>query len=158
MKKEKKNLSHEVSITDIGNIVKIDKDTLLKLIKNSEKLSTLEEWGVDNWINYGWEDIEDYMPDDIADKYLEFCESHNSDEVYDYLKRLYSYIQVINLEYTILDIDSEKGYVEYKAIIKVNNKYYSFDYYQSPYWNFKDQADEDLTEVFPKEITTVIYV
>ena len=111
-------------------------------------------------INYGWEEIEDYMPDDIADKYLEFCESYNSDEVYDYLKRLYSYIQVINLEYTILDIDSEKGYVEYKAIIKVNNKYYSFDYYQSPYWNFEDQVDEDidLTEVFPKEVTTVIYV
>ena len=111
-------------------------------------------------INYGWEEIEDYMPDDIADKYLEFCESHNSDEIYDYLKRLYSYIQVINLEYTILDIDSEKGYVEYKAIIKVNNKYYSFDYYQSPYWDFKDtvDADIDLTEVFPKEVTTVIYV
>lgn len=111
-------------------------------------------------INYGWEEIEDYMPDDIADKYLEFCESYNSDEVYDYLKRLYSYIQVINLEYTILDIDSEKGYVEYKAIIKVNNKYYSFDYYQSPYWSFKDTVDEDidLTEVFPKEVTTVIYV
>lgn len=57
MKKEKKNLSHGVIVqylfTDIGNIVKIDKDTLLKLIKNSEKLSTLEEWGVDNWINYG---------------------------------------------------------------------------------------------------------
>ena len=111
-------------------------------------------------INYGWEEIEDYMPDDIADKYLEFCESYNSDEVYDYLKRLYSYIQVINLEYTILDIDSEKSYVEYKAIIKVNNKYYSFDYYQSPYWSFKDTVDEDidLTEVFPKEVTTVIYV
>lgn len=43
----------KVSITDIGNTVKIDKDTLLKLIKNSEKLSILEEWGVDNWINYG---------------------------------------------------------------------------------------------------------
>lgn len=58
------------------------------------------------------------MPDDIADKYLEFCESHNSDEVYDYLKRLYSY------------------------------------------WDFKDTVDEDtdLTEVFPKEVTTVIYV
>ena len=48
----------EVSITDIGNIVKIDKDTLLKLIKNSEKLSTLEEWGVDNWINYGEAQVE----------------------------------------------------------------------------------------------------
>ena len=106
-----------------------------------------------------WEGIESYMPKDIADKYLEFCESHNSDEVDDYLEKLYSYIQVINLEYTILNIDSEKGYTEYKAIIKVNNKYYSFDYYQSPYWSFKDEvdADMDLTEVTPKEITTVIY-
>ena len=110
--------------------------------------------------NYALEEIEDYMPKDIADKYLEFCESHNLDEVDNYLKRLYSYIEVINLEYTILDIDSEKGYIEYKAIIKVNNKYYSFDYYQSPYWSFEDEvdADIDLTEVFPKEITTVIYV
>ena len=110
--------------------------------------------------DYGLEEIEEYMPNDIADKYIKFCESHNSDEIDDYLENLYSYIEVINLEYTILDIDSEKGYAEYKAIIKVNNKYYSFDYYQSPYWSFTDEvdADIDLTEVFPKEITTVIYV
>ena len=110
--------------------------------------------------DYGLEEIEDYMPEDIADKYLEFCKSHNLDEIDDYLKRLYSHIQVIDLEYTILDIDSEKGYAEYKAIIKVNNKYYSFDYYQSPCWSFEDEvdADIDLTEVFPKEVTTVIYV
>ena len=110
--------------------------------------------------NYGLEEIEDYMPKDIANKYLEFCKSHNSDEVDNYLKRLYSYIQVINLEYTILDIDSEKGDAEQKAIIKVTNKYYSFNDYQSPYWSFGDEvdADIDLTEVFPKEVTTVIYV
>ena len=42
--------------------------------------------------NYGLEEIEDYMPKDIADKYLEFCKSHNSDEIDDYLERLYSYI------------------------------------------------------------------
>ena len=109
---------------------------------------------------YALEEIEDYMPKDIADKYLKFCESHNLDEVDNYLKRLYSYIEVINLEYTILDIDSEKGYIEYKAIIKVNNKYYSFNYYQSPYWNFEDTVDEDtdLIEVTPKKITTIIYV
>lgn len=109
--------------------------------------------------NYGLKEIEDYMPKDIVDKYLEFCESHNSDEVDDYLKRLYSYIQVINLEYTILDIDSEKGYTEYKAIIKVNNKYYSFDYYQTPYWSFKGKvdADADLIEVIPKEVTIIKY-
>lgn len=110
--------------------------------------------------DYALEEIEDYMPKDIADKYLEFCKSHNLDEIDNYLKRLYSYIEVINLEYTILDIDSEKGYIKYKAIIKVNNKYYSFNYYQSPYWNFEDTVgeDTDLTEVFPKEVTTVIYV
>ena len=109
--------------------------------------------------DYGLEEIEDYMPKDIADKYLEFCKSHNSDKVDDYLEKLYSYIQVINLEYTILDIDSEKGYTEYKAIIKVNNKYYSFDYYQSPYWSFEDEvdADKDLIEVFPKEVTITTY-
>ena len=109
--------------------------------------------------NYGLEEIEEYMPDDIADKYLEFCESHNSNEVDDYLERLYSYIQVVNLEYIILDIDSEKGYAEYKAIIKVNNKYYSFNYYQTPYWSFEDKIDAnvDLIEVFPKEVTITKY-
>lgn len=36
--------------------------------------------------NYALEEIEDYMPKDIADKYLKFCESHNLDEVDNYLK------------------------------------------------------------------------
>ncbi len=45
--------SSEIIITDIDNTIKIDKDTLLKLIRNSDKLMTLEEWGVDNWIGYG---------------------------------------------------------------------------------------------------------
>lgn len=111
-------------------------------------------------ISYDWEDIQDYMPEDIAEELLKFEKSHNQDEVLDYLENLYSYIQVINLEYTVLDIDLEKGYTEYKAIIKVNNKYYSFNYYQTPYWSFEDKIDAnvDLIEVFPKEITTVIYV
>ena len=110
--------------------------------------------------DYGLEEIEEYMPNDIADKYIKFCESHNSDEIDDYLENLYSYIEVINLEYTILDIDSEKGYTEYRAIIKVNNKYYSFDYYQSPYWSFKDTVyeDIDLTEVTPRKVTITEYV
>lgn len=108
--------------------------------------------------DYGLEEIEEYMPNDIADKYIKFCESHNSDEIDDYLENLYSYIEVINLEYTILDIDSEKGYTEYRAIIKVNNKYYSFDYYQSPYWSFKDTVYEDLTEVTPRKVTITEYV
>lgn len=109
--------------------------------------------------DYGWEEIEEYMPDDIADKYLEFCESHNLDEVYDYLKRLYSYIRVIDLEYNTIDIDLEKAYTKYRAIVEINNKYYSFDWYYTWNWNFEDQvdSDEDLTEVFPKEVTITVY-
>ena len=53
----------KVSITDIGNTVKIDKDTLLKLIKNSEKLSTLEEWGFKNIFKNRGES--DYFVDDV---------------------------------------------------------------------------------------------
>ena len=109
--------------------------------------------------DYGWEEIEEYMPDDIADKYLEFCESHNLDEVYDYLKRLYQYIRVIDLEYNTIDIDLEKAYTKYRAIVEVNNKYYSFDWYYTWNWNFEDQVDAnaDLTEVFPKEVTITEY-
>lgn len=111
------------------------------------------------YILYGWEEIEEYMPDDIVDKYLEFCESHNLDEVYDYLKRLYSYIRVIDLEYNTIDINLEKAYTKYRAIVEINNKYYSFDWYYTWNWNFEDQvdSDEDLTEVFPKEVTITVY-
>lgn len=57
----------KVSITDIDNTVEIDEDTLLKLIRNSEKLLTLEEGGVDNWINY--DEAMQYL-DDSPDEML----------------------------------------------------------------------------------------
>ena len=43
----------EISTINLNNTIRIDRNTLLKLIRNSDKLTTLEEWGVDNWINYG---------------------------------------------------------------------------------------------------------
>ena len=69
------------------------------------------------------------------------------------------YIEVINLEYNIIDNDLEKAYTEYTAIVKINNKYYSFDWYYTWNWNFEDRVDVDmeLTEVTPKEVTTTIY-
>lgn len=110
-------------------------------------------------VNYGLEEIEEYMPEDMADKYIKFCESHNSDEIDDYLENLYSSIEIIDTEYATIDIDLEKAYTEYKAIIKINNKYYSFDWYYTQYWNFEDRvdADEELTEVFPKEVKVIKY-
>ena len=43
--------------------------------------------------------------------------------------------------------------------IKIKDKYYSFDWYYTRYWDFEGQvdADADLTEVFPKEVTITRY-
>ena len=107
-----------------------------------------------------WEGIESYMPKDIVKELLKFELSHNYYEISDYLENLYSYIEVIDSKYNINDIDLEKSYINYTAIIKIKDKYYSFDWYNTRYWNFEDKVDvdADLTEVFPKEVTITEYV
>ena len=107
-----------------------------------------------------WEGIESYMPKNMVKELLKFELSHNYYEISDYLENLYSYIEVIDSKYNINDIDLEKSYINYTAIIKINDKYYSFDWYDTEYWDFDEQvnADKDLIEVTPKEVTTVIYV
>lgn len=106
-----------------------------------------------------WEGIESYMPKDMVKELLKFELSHNYYEISDYLENLYSYIEVIDSKYNINDIDLEKSYINYTAIIKINDKYYSFDWYDTEYWDFDEQvnADKDLIEVTPKKVTTVIY-
>ena len=106
-----------------------------------------------------WEGIESYMPKDMVKELLKFELSHNYYEISDYLENLYSYIEVIDSKYNINDIDLEKSYINYTAIIKINDKYYSFDWYDTEYWDLDEQvnADADLTEVFPKEVTITRY-
>ena len=110
-------------------------------------------------INDEWEEIEDYMPEDMAKELKKFEESHTRDEIFEYLKNLYSHIEVINTHYRTNYFDLEKSYINYTAIIKIKDKYYSFDWYYTWYWTFKDQvdADKDLIEVFPKEVTITTY-
>ena len=107
-----------------------------------------------------WEGIEDYMPKDMLKELLKFELSHNYYEISDYLENLYSYIEIVDTQYTIADMNLDKSYIAYTAIIKVNGKYYSFDWYDTRYWNFEDKvdADKDLIEVFPKEVTITEYV
>ena len=106
-----------------------------------------------------WEGIESYMPKDMVKELLKFELSHNYYEISDYLENLYSYIEVIDSKYNINDIDLEKSYINYTAIIKIKDKYYSFDWYDTEYWDLDEQvnADADLTEVFPKEVTIIRY-
>ena len=106
-----------------------------------------------------WEEIENYMPEDMAEELEKFKESHTRDEIFEYLENLYSHIEVIDTKYNTIDIDLEKAYTEYTAIIKIKDKYYSFDWYYTRYWTFADQveADKDLIEVFPKKVTITEY-
>ena len=110
-------------------------------------------------ISSTWEGIESYMPKDMVKELLKFELSHNYYEIPDYLENLYSYIEVINDKYNINSIDLEKSYINYTAIIKIKDKYYSFDWYDTEYWDLDEQvnADADLTEVFPKEVTVIRY-
>ena len=106
-----------------------------------------------------WEEIENYMPEDMAEEFEKFSESHTQDEICNYLNNLYSHIEIINTRYRTNYFDLEKSYINYTAIIKIEDKYYSFDWYYTWYWSFKDQvdADKDLIEVFPKEVTITTY-
>lgn len=110
-------------------------------------------------INDEWEEIEDYMPEDMAEELEKFEESHTQDEIFEYLKNLYSHIEVIDTQYRTNYIDLEKAFTNYTAIIKIEDKYYSFDWYYTWYWTFADQveADKDLIEVTPKEVTVTEY-
>lgn len=110
-------------------------------------------------ISEEWEEIENYMPEDMAEEFEKFSESHTQDEICNYLNNLYSHIEIINTHYRTNYFDLEKSYINYTAIIKIEDKYYSFDWYYTWYWPFKDQvdADKDLIEVFPKEVTVTKY-
>lgn len=110
-------------------------------------------------ISEEWDEVEDYMPQYMVEELNKFRESHTPEEAFDYLENLYSYIEVIDSKYHINDIDLEKSFINYTAIIKIKDKYYSFDWYYTWHWSLKDQvdADKDLIEVFPKEVTITTY-
>lgn len=110
-------------------------------------------------INEEWGDIESYMPEDMAEEFEKFRESHTQDEIFEYLEDLYSYIEVIDTEYEIDDLELDASRVRYIAIIKIEDKYYSFGYWETRHWYFEDKVDvdKDLTEVFPKKVTVTKY-
>ena len=56
------------------------------------------------------------------------------------------------------DFDAEKGFLDYECVIKrdVDNKFFKFTYTQFGY-NGSDMLKKTAVEVFPKEVTTIIY-
>lgn len=70
--------SGDITITDLNAKVSINKNTLLQLIRDSEKLVALEAEGVDNWEGYNLAIRElntSYQKDAITDEVLikQYC-------------------------------------------------------------------------------------
>ena len=107
--------------------------------------------------------IEEYMPKHVLETINNYKKEHpnylEEDAFFFFLYSFYSYISIVDIEYDILGIDLEKGYVRYLAIILIDGKYYSFEYLDSPYLNIEEcvNADKDLREVEPVETKVTKY-
>lgn len=115
-------------------------------------------------INDDIDDLEKYMPEDKLKLVTDYKKEHSNylqeDDFWNLLDSFYSYINILNRYYDILYIDLERSLVKYQAIISINNKYYSFEYYDSLGLNFEDcvDANEDLVEVEPIEVKITKYI
>ena len=123
------------------------------------KLRLDEYYYIIDYCAWDWEELEKYMPKEIVDKFSEFKKTHTNDEFPKYINKLYSYIEIIDTEYHISVIDLDASYITYSAIIKINDKYYSFYYDVCPYRWFEDRIyiNQELQEVKPKKKTITVY-
>lgn len=117
-----------------------------------------------NWILSEGDTIPENAPKEITDKIKQYQKAYYNgdiitiDKYWQSIKELYSYITIINTQYEILYIDLEKDYIDYKAIIKINGKYYSFIYRNSPYSSDNYDVDQELKEVKPINVVVTKYI
>ena len=117
-----------------------------------------------NWILSEGDTIPENAPKEITDKIKQYQKAYYNgdiitiDKYWQLIKELYSYITIINTQYEIIDINLEKGYIEYKAIIKIKEKYYSFIYRDSPYSSDNYDVDQELKEVKPTNVVVTKYI
>ena len=71
-----------------------------------------------------WDYIDEYMPEELATKMRKIEKSDNAayDATNKFLEETYSHLEIIEKEL----IDVIDSCPEYRVIIKLNNKYYSF--------------------------------
>lgn len=117
-----------------------------------------------NWILSQGDTIPENAPKEIADKIKHYQKAYYNgdiitiDKYWQSIKELYSYITIINIQYEIEYIDLEKGYIKYKAIIKIKEKYYSFIYRDSIYDMYDYDVNQELREVKPTNVVVTKYI
>lgn len=80
------------------------------------------------------------------------------DKYWQLIPEFYSYITIIDIHYKAEYIDLEKGYINYKVIIKIREKYYSFNYTYSPFGADNYDVDQELREVKPTNVVVTKYI
>lgn len=118
------------------------------------------------WIVTEGDVLPENAPKNIADKIEQYRKDYYNtnvaiDDYWRSIDTIYSYIDVIDLTYDMPYIDLEKSFAIYKAVIKIDGKYYTFTYKEGPYCNYKKQAREkdiELTEVTPIKETVTKYI
>lgn len=117
-----------------------------------------------NWILSQGDTIPENAPKEITDKIKQYRKAYYNgdiitiDKYWQSIKEFYSYVTIINIHYEIIDIDLEKGYIEYKAIIKIKEKYYSFIYRDNLYDMCDYDANQELIEVKPTNVVVTKYI
>lgn len=117
-----------------------------------------------NWILSQGDIIPENTPKEIADKIKQYQKAYYNgdiitiDKYWQSIKELYSYITIIDIRYKVEYIDLEKGYINYKAIIKIREKYYSFNYTYSPFGADNYDVDQELREVKPTNVVVTKYI
>lgn len=104
-----------------------------------------------------WDYIDEYMPKELADKMhqIEKTDNESYDSTIKFLEETYSHLKVIDKEL----VNVNQGYPEYRIIINLNDKYYSFYYVENDRAPFSESfnMEQELVEVHPKNKTITVY-
>ena len=108
--------------------------------------------------NDNWDNIEDYMPKFLINKLhkINKIDDKEGSRAITFLENTYSYLKVVEKDL----IDVIAGYPQYRVIISLNNKYYSFIYIDdwSVPFGTSFNAEQELVEVIPTKITITKYI
>lgn len=108
--------------------------------------------------NDNWDNIEDYMPKFLINKLhkINKIDDKEGSRAITFLENTYSYLKVVEKDL----IDVIAGCPQYRVIISLNNKYYSFIYIDdwSVPFGTSFNAEQELVEVIPTKITITKYI
>ena len=101
---------------------------------------------------------EDIDWDDLDELPFEVDENADYDEVCQKLDEYFCEHAIETVKHDTVYCDLEKAYEKLDVVFTFDGKYYGFEYRYSPYNGYYDiPCDEDLPELIPVEVKTIVY-